>query len=237
MTAGTTSEEAINAALNQDWKRAVSLNNTIVKEDPANIDALNRLGFAYLKLGDFTHAKQLFAKVLKIDKYNQIAQNNAKKLSSAKASTRVKLTQGVISPALFLEEPGKTKIVDCVNVAQTCILSTLSYGQPVTLKPKKHSVELRDANDQYLGALPDDISFKLLKFINKGNQYSANIKSVSKSCLSIIIREIHRGARLKNQPSFITTTNYVPFVRGNGQKSENTNEEEDEEKTAGEDES
>lgn len=236
MTADALSQEAISAALAQDWSRAVSLNANVIKQDPTNLDALNRLGFAYLKLGDFTHAKQFFTKVLKIDKYNQIAQNNAKKLSLAKTSTRVKLTQGVISPSLFLEEPGKTKIVDCVNVAQTCILSTLSYGQPVALKPKKHSIELRDANDQYLGALPDDISFKLLKFINKGNQYAAYIKSVSKSCLSIIIRETHRGSKLKNQPSFITTTNYIPFVRGDGQKSENANEE-DEEKTANGDES
>ena len=37
------SQEAINAALTQDWKKALDLNLEILKNDPENTDTLNRL--------------------------------------------------------------------------------------------------------------------------------------------------------------------------------------------------
>ena len=53
-------------------------------------------------------------------------------------------------------------------------------GEEVVLKTKKHAVEIRTPTDIYLGALPDDIACRLIKFIGGGNTYGVHIKSVKK---------------------------------------------------------
>ncbi len=223
-------DDAIQAALHQDWGKAICLNTTILKEEKTNVDAHNRLGFAYLKNCQFKKAKEIFEKVLKFDPYNQIAQKNLKKLSSAKRATSHIQESCDISPLLFLEEPGKTKVVDCINAAPMNVLSGLSCGQEVLLKQRKHTVEVRDLQNKYLGALPDDIAFRMLKLLTAGNCYTIHIKGMSKNCISVFIRETKRGKRLKNQPSFIGTTSYVPFRRDitDVQKEKETDEEENE---------
>lgn len=206
--------QAIDAALRQDWKEAIKLNSSIIKNDQTNIDAFNRLAFAYLKNGQMKKSKETFEKTLKIDPYNQIACKNLKKIHIVKKCSLFASENQNISPLLFLEEPGKTKIIPCINAAQVHTLSALSCGQKVVLKPKKYTIEVRDKQNRYIAALPDDIAFRLLKLIACGNQYSVFVKGVSKNCVSVFIRETKRGKKLHNQPSFIGTTNYIPYQKG-----------------------
>lgn len=207
-------DQAIILALRQDWKEAIHINQLIIKEEKTNVDAHNRLGYAYMKNGQPIKSKEVFTKVLKLDPYNQIANRNLKKISVLKRSGATTSSCEDISPLLFLEEPGKTKIVDCINTAPMNALSILTCGQKIQLVPKKHSIEVRDIQNTYIGALPDDIAFRLLKLICAGNEYAVFVKGVSKNCVSIFIRETKRGKKLINQPSFIGTTNYIPYQRG-----------------------
>ncbi|MFZ2024932.1 MAG: tetratricopeptide repeat protein [Microgenomates group bacterium] len=220
-------DDAIKAALQQDWKTAIELNTEILKTDKKNVDAHNRLGFAYLKSGQIKKAKEIFEKVLTLDKYNQIATKNLQKLLALKKGGLLTANSSDISPLLFLEEPGKTKVVDCINAAPMNVLTGLTCGQEVYLKPKKHTIEIRDQHEKYLGALPDDVAFKMIKFITAGNTYSIFVKGISKNCISVFIRELKRGKKLQNQPSFIGTTNYMPYQRDT-QTTENAKSTEDE---------
>ena len=111
------------------------------------------------------------------------------------------------------EEPGKTKIVECVNTAPLAVLSTVSPGEEISLKAKNHVVEVRNQHNTYLGALPDDLSFRLIKFLAVGNTYQALVKSVRKNSLVVFLRELTRGKRFATQPSFTTTALYVPFTK------------------------
>ncbi|MFH0749566.1 MAG: tetratricopeptide repeat protein, partial [Candidatus Gottesmanbacteria bacterium] len=77
-------DDAIQAALRQDWKKAILFNTTILKTEKKNTDAYNRLGFALLKSGHIKKAKETFEKVLSFDPYNQIAAKNLHKLASTK---------------------------------------------------------------------------------------------------------------------------------------------------------
>lgn len=211
-----TAEGAISAALGQNWKEAVLINNELVKNDTTDIDALNRLGFAYLKLGQITQAKRTFEKVLKLDSYNQIALKNSKRLATLKRKDIAHSSLGEISPLLFLEEPGKTKIVSLVNPAPSHVLLTLSSGQQVALKPRNHGVEIRTEKNIYLGVLPDDLSYKLLRFLDSGNRYQTHIKSVGKNSLIVIIREVERGKRFADQPTFTPSRTILPMSRSRG---------------------
>lgn len=205
-----TADKAIQAALNQEWSVAVQINKDILTSNQHDIDALNRLGFAYLHLGKHKDAKEAFEKVLSLDKYNQIAQRNITKLKN-KGSIEANGT--VVSPLMFLEEPGKTKVVACLNLAPAATLAAVRCGQEVHMKVKKHTIEIRDDQQVYLGALPDDISFKLSRFINGGNEYAVIVRSVGKNALSVFVRETKRGKEFIKQPSFTPTSTYVATGR------------------------
>lgn len=208
-----TAGEAISAALVLDWDKAIALNTILLKENKADIDALCRLAYAQMKLGQFISAKRTYQKVLAIDQYNQIATKNLKKLGNLKKKDVATTAESTLSPMIFLEEPGKTKIVECVHVAPPGVLGTLSSGQEVAIKVKNHAVEIRSLNDAYLAALPDDLSFKLNKMIAGGNTYQAIVKNVDKKSFRILLRELSRGKRFAKQPSFISSTSYVAFSK------------------------
>lgn len=205
---------AIEAALSQNWKEAIRLNLAILKQTKNDVEALSRLAYAYLKSGHIKEAKKIYEKVLSLDQYNKIAEKNLSKLSTLKKKNLEFDGGGMISPMMFLEEPGITKIVDCIHIAPPQTLSTLSTGQEVTLKSKNHCIEIRTTQNTYLGALTDDISFRLLRLVKAGNTYRAIVKSVEKNALKVLIRETARGRRFANQPTFAASTSYIPFARG-----------------------
>ena len=221
MTDSSLPAAAVTAALSQDWKEAIRINTALVKNNKNDVEALSRLAYAYLKTGQFLVAKKTYEKVLALDQYNQIAQKNLIKLASIKKKTIRDTDRIQVSPMIFLEEPGKTKIVECIHVAPSQVLSSLSSGQEVTLKQKNHCVEIRSNQNTYLAVLPDDLSFKMNKLLTAGNTYRVVVKSVDKNALKVLIRELSRGKKFANQPSFISTTSYVPFSHsGPGNASE-----------------
>src|SRR5207244_11602935 len=66
-------DQAVAAALDADWARAVDLNQKILEAAPDDIDAHNRVGRAYVEQGKVEEAKASFAEVLKAEPYNSIA--------------------------------------------------------------------------------------------------------------------------------------------------------------------
>ncbi|OGG08869.1 hypothetical protein A2154_00875 [Candidatus Gottesmanbacteria bacterium RBG_16_43_7] len=207
-------DQAIEAALSCRWKEAISINSAILKLDKKNINALNRLGFAYQQSGLIKEAKQTFNRVLTLDQYNAVATKNLDKLANVKQSRSSRLnSQSFHPPMMFIEDPGKTKIVSCVHAAPVNTLSSIQCGEEVFLKAKNHCVEIRDARDDYLAQLPDDVSFRLIKLLAAKNTYRVYIKNVDKKSVTVFIKEISRGKKYANQPSFITNSSYQTIVR------------------------
>ncbi len=199
----TLSQQAINAALNCLWIEAQTLNRQIIKVDPENVDALSRLGRVCFELGKTGQAKKYYSQALKVDPYNPIALKNLKIIKAYKPNG-IKRTshQSPVSPNMFLHEPGKTKVVTLLKVAEPQKLSNLYPGMEVNLVSKSRNISITDAENQYLGILPDDITFLLTKLIKGGNKYQAIIKAVRVNGISVLIRESFRSSRFKNRPSF-----------------------------------
>lgn len=195
-------QQAISAALNCLWEKALGLNRQILKLDPRNLDALSRLGRASFELGKLEQAKKYYNLALKVDPYNPIALKNLKILKVSKGDGKVQLNHSPINPSMFLHEPGKTKMVTLLKVAEPQKLSNLYPGMSVILTTHNRNISVADMQNQYLGILPDDISFLLIKLIKGGNKYEAIIKSVRVNGLSVIIRESFRASKFKNRPSF-----------------------------------
>lgn len=190
-----------------DWKNAAALNKTLIKEDPNDIDALNRLAYALTVLGKIQDAKSTYRKVLKLDVLNQIAIRNIKKLTNLGSKRIPKSLSSIKSlSSAFLEETGKTKIISLVNTAQPKIIALLTTGQPVLITIKRSKIFVQDQNNQYLGVLPDDIGRRLIKLMKGGNIYEACIKSATEHNVCVFVKETKRASKYKNQPSFPQTS-------------------------------
>ncbi len=198
---------AINCALSQDWKEAIRINQVLLSQNSEDVEAINRLAYAYLKSGNLAQAKSTYRKVLKIDKYNPIAVKNIKWMENLTKNDIHSDTTVSPAPTIFLEEPGKTKLITLVHLAPFRVLCNLITAQQVFLIAKKHSVEIRDGKNNYIGALPDDLSYRLLRFIAAGNTYDAYIKNFSKNIVTLFIRELRRGKKYFDIPSFTLYNN------------------------------
>ena len=138
---GDLTPQAIEAALCANWEVAVEINHKILCENPEDTDCLNRLGKAYLELGDNKKAAGIFRKVLKINRYDQIAARNLSRATQQTGSP--KKSTGKISPIVnFLEEPGRTKLIQLVNLASCNILLKLDQADQITLCSKRTVVAL-----------------------------------------------------------------------------------------------
>ncbi len=196
----TLKNQAIQTALNGKWQEAIDLNKSLIREDPEDIDALNRLALAYSITGKIKEAKSAYQKVIKIDPLNPIALRNIKKfkennfiLPSANSTTQIS--------NIFLEEPGKTKVVELINMSQPKILETLRTGQSLELSIKRLKIFVSEGK-QYIGVLPDDVARRLIKFINAGSRYDAYVKFSNPHRVAVFLKEIKKSARYKDQPSF-----------------------------------
>jgi tetratricopeptide (TPR) repeat protein len=192
--------QAIQTALVGDWENAITLNKSILLEEPNDIDTLNRLAFAFLSQGNIKDAKKLYEKVLLLDLQNPIAIRNLKRLEDPST----KRTNFHINN-MFIEESGKTKIIELINVTDKKIISNLRSGEKLTLCIKRMKIFALDQDNQYIGMLPDDLCKRLIKFINVGNKYEAYARTVESNKITIFIRELKRIKRYKDQPSFVST--------------------------------
>lgn len=221
--------QAIQTALLGDWNSAISLNQELLKDNPNDIETLNRLALAYTALGKFKEAKILYQKALMLDNQNLIAIKNLKRLSETKKI-------GMINPhaplasninSLFLEENGKTKIVELINIAQPNLIMHLMTRELLTLQIKRLKIFVLDSNKQYIGMLPDDIGKRLIKFLKGGNTYEVCVKAAQEHKVTVFIRETKRVTRFKNQPSFIATEKTKMTITKNHSSEEADDDDED----------
>lgn len=219
-------QQAIETALHGNWEKAISLNQELLKENPDDIETLNRLAFAYAAIRKPKDAKTMYQKVLELDSQNPIALKNLRRLNTSDKNGQAHYAAIIDMSQLetmFVEETGKTKIIDLINIAPPQITSQLVTAEPLTLRVKRSKIFVLDGHNQYVGMLPDDLGKRLIKFLNGGNVYQSCVKSVNKHLVTIFMREIKRATRFKDQPSFISTDKQKP-TKGKGQKSTETEE-------------
>src|SRR3989344_1623983 len=204
-------QEAISAALKGDWKRAVEINSNILQIDKIDTDAINRLARAYAELGNFQKAKAECNKVLRIDPYNMIATKSLEKWKNLKKGETY--TSHPSSAQIFLEEPGKTKIVSLLFLGDAKVLAKLDSADEVRLNTNSHRVSVLTTDNKYIGRLPDDISARIKKLIKSGNEYQVYIKSAANSDVKVFLREAKRDKSLSDIPSFASEKiDYISFT-------------------------
>lgn len=205
-------QKAISAALKSEWETAQKLNKELLKQDPKDIDALNRLARAYAELGEIAKAKKTAQKVIQIDPHNAIAAKALAKWRGLKKGDKSPATK--YSANVFLEEPGKTKIVTLLHLGDSAkVIANLDAGDEVKLKIGNHRISICTQDNKYIGRLPDDLSVSLIKLIKSGNEYRGYVKSSNPHEVKVFLRETKRAKELAGVASFSSEKiNYISFT-------------------------
>ncbi len=204
-------ERAIALAMQNRWREAADVNRTILKIDPNDADAYNRLGKALLELGQIREAYDAYSRAVELSPTNMIAQKNMQRLAplvqqGATVAAPARATSGgePIRPQTFIEETGKTGLTTLINLASGPTLLTLTAGDRVALRVEAGNLLVYTSTDSdaYLGQVEPKLAHRLLRFIEAGNRYSAAVTTVSEKSLTILIREVYQAPTMQGRPSF-----------------------------------
>lgn len=222
------SEQAIQAALKGNWETAIKLNLALLQENLQDPELICRLAHAYEQNGETENAEIYYRAVLKLDKTHPIALKNFRRLTQFKKTGKVSQEKKKIFKKIsFLEQTGKTKLVELTNLATAAVLLSLEPGEPLELCPKNHTIYVRKNNSVYVGALPDDLAHRLIFLLRAGNRYEVFAKSVNRKNFVVFICETYSSPKAKKYTSFLPCGCPISFLK---------TETEDEEKEEGEEE-
>ena len=196
-------QQAVDAAINAEWGTAIILNKKILHDNTEDIDACLRLGFAYLQSNDLKEAQKYYKRALRIQPKNIIAMEHLEKIEILESKNKAKTTtKSKYDSDLFLEVHGRTRTSHLVNLGQKEDLAGRNIGEEVMLKEKKRRLEVRSFENEYIGTLPDDISKRLIYFIQEGSEYSTYIKEIDMTDMVVFVKEESKGAKVRQYPSF-----------------------------------
>jgi len=197
------SKQAIALAMEGRWREAVAANKGIIEHYPDDIDACNRLGRAYMELGEYTLAREAYSRAKEIDPYSTIADKNLRRLANLKETSAVS-GEGFqrVEPQVFIEETGKAGAVRLHHLADKEVLAEVDAGDKVNLKIEDTRLTVENSRRQYLGQVEPKHSQRLIRLMQGGNTYSATVISSSENMLGVIIRELYQHPSQEGQLSF-----------------------------------
>lgn len=196
-------KEAIALAMQSRWKEAIAVNRALLKLFPTDVEAYNRLGRASMELGEYAEAKQAYSQALELDPNNSIARKNLRRLSHLSEAQPVSIEdQHRLAPHLFIEEAGKTGVVNLVHLAPRVVIAKMSAGAQVNLKLKGHNLIVENGQREYLGQVEPKHGSRLIKLIKAGNKYVAAIASSEEQEVKVIITEIYQHPSQAGHLSF-----------------------------------
>ena len=199
-------ELAIKQAQTSQWEEAVLTNKNILQLFPGEAEAYNRLGKAYSELGQYGEARDAYAQTLIYSPQNTIARKNLERLAllQEESAAQARLGSGRIDPQLFIEETGKTRITELINLAQASVLARVSVGDPVQLHRVGHTILVRNGVGEDIGQLEPHLANRLITFIEGGNRYAAAIRAMEQGQVRLIIREEYQHPSMFGKVSFPT---------------------------------
>jgi len=196
------SKQAIALAMEGHWREAVAVNKSIIESFPRDVDAYNRLGRAYMELGEYSQAREAYSQTLELDPYNAIARKNVQRLSYLKGDVRSQDEFDRVEPHHFIEEIGKAAVVNLYALAPIEILAGMVAGDKVYFNPDGSSLKAENSRGEYLGQVPPRHAQRLVKLMAGGNKYTAAVVSSTRDMMTIIIREVYQDPSQAGQLSF-----------------------------------
>lgn len=198
------SKEAIGLALKGQWETATVVNQRILELFPDDVEALNRLGKAFLELGRYSEARIAFERATQIAPYNSISKKNLERLGHLQEASPPPKQGKVVTPYLFIEESGKSGVTLLHRPAARPVLAKMAAGDSVKLEDREHLLVVENSSGEYLGQVDPKLGMRLIRLMKGGNRYDGAIISVNRQDVSVIIWETYRHPSVENACSFPT---------------------------------
>jgi len=197
------SKRAITLAMKGQWKEAIVINKSMIDAFPNDVDAYNRLGRAYMELKEYPQSREAYKRATELDPYNTIAKKNLHRLLYLeKIKTDLENGSHKAEPMHFIEEAGKSGVVNLSHPASQEILAKMGAGDRVYVKIDEPLLIVENSRGEYLGEVEPKHGQRLIKLIKGGNKYTAAIVSLTQNRVSVIIRETFQDPDQAGRLSF-----------------------------------
>ena len=197
------SKQAIALAMQGRWREAAAVNESLLENFPHDVDAHNRLGKAYMELGKYSRAKEVYTRTLEFDPYNVIAKKNLGRLSHLEAAVvDLEGKPHKAEPQHFIEEVGKARVVNLYRLATPDILAGVAAGDEVYLKRDGSHLVVENGRREQLGQVAPKYGQRLIELMEGGNKYTAAIVSSTGEAIFVIIREAYQDLSQAGRLSF-----------------------------------
>ena len=181
--------EAIALALKGEWERATEVNRAILELFADDVEAMNRLGKAYMELGKYDDARGVLGNVTRIAPYNNIAKKNLARLESlgnSPASTKLGRKVGSV-PHIVIEESGKSGTTVLRKTAPSETVARIAPNDPANLVAENSNLNVYSRDGEYLGQVEPKLGQRLVRLMCSGNEYDAALVSVNQRGAAVII--------------------------------------------------
>ena len=207
-------QDAVRYARSGDWERARDANCAILRQQPDDCEAANRLAKALMELGDLAHARPVLLTLCQRFPGNAIARKNLARLQKLESSASPVAVAprppaaghadlvGNFPAGSFIEEGGKSCSTTLRRYPETAALATVDAGDALTLHPEPSGVSVATADGRRLGNIEPRLARRLRQLMTGGNRYTAMAVHANDDAISLIIRETYRHPALRNIVSF-----------------------------------
>lgn len=195
-------ERAIEHAFNNRWQEAIDDNQRLLElgRDP---ETLNRLGKAYMEIGDYDQALTYYRETLALNQSNSVAQKNIAQLEylrNAGAANGGKRRYADLQ--LFIVEGGKTALTALVDSAGPELLAQLTIGEQVDIQHDERRVWVTDSDGRVVGYLEPQLARRMQEMLAAGNRYVAVVAELDAGHAKVLIRETYLDPSQRDRVSF-----------------------------------
>ncbi len=196
------SKEAIDMAMQARWQEAVEINQEIITSFPEDVDAYNRLGRAYMELGQYKLSRKAYQKTVELDQYNAIANRNLRRLNDLKDSGKTEVETDKVEPQQFIEEIGKTGVVTLEELAKKEKRASTVAGDKAILKIDGSYLVVENSRGEYLGRVEPKHAPRLIRLMLGGNKYSSVVVKSTAEGMTVMVREVYQDPSQAGRLSF-----------------------------------
>lgn len=196
------SKEAIDLAMQAKWQEALEVNKEIVAAFPEDVETCNRLGRAYMELGQYSLAREAYSRSATLDPYNAIAARNLRRLSDLGDADGAEVETDTVDPQHFIEEIGKAGVVTLFELAPKEDRARMVAGDKVYLKVAGSVLNVENSRGVYMGQVESKYAPRLIRLMFGGNEYTASVVKSTMDAMTVIVRETYKHPNNAGKLSF-----------------------------------
>ena len=199
-------EKAVELAAMNRWEEAAEVNRQILATGEAP-DTYNRLGKAYMELGQYSEAHDAYQTTLKLQPTNSIARKNIARLDALiargfESGQANRKARQQVDLRMFITETGRTAITTLIDVPKGPAVDALITGEKMEFRVEGKTVYVIDADGNVIGRLEPKLAQRLAELIGGGNRYLAAIAQSDPRIVRLLIRETYQDPSQRNRISF-----------------------------------